>query len=293
MGRVIDEGQGDAPDAGSQLELVAFVADVLTPAGRPSSPARTGILSRRPPCCATRWPRLPGAFAAIGEAIAGVAGSDAADSPLVRLESGVATVKAELGDFATQGESLGGIMDSVAETISGMAGAAEAIEEVGSEIELIAINASIKAAHTGEGRRGPRRPGPGHPAPVRGRPPARPTPWPASLETFPTLRNRCRKTPGGLTTSRKHGGWLANWTRFLAETAGSARQCQRLFATLRTASASLGVRAEEVGRGIDFDRVIGSRLAALCRTLEAQIAKARILTPGRGQGTRRPVAGAL
>lgn len=55
-----------------------------------------------------------------------------------------------MGDFAHKTEEIAGLVGTVAQTVSEMSEFVGNIEEVGAEIELIAINASIKAAHTGE-----------------------------------------------------------------------------------------------------------------------------------------------
>lgn len=52
--------------------------------------------------------------------------------------------------FSRQSEEIASLIGSVAGTVSQMADFVSDIEEVGAEIELIALNASIKAAHTGE-----------------------------------------------------------------------------------------------------------------------------------------------
>jgi methyl-accepting chemotaxis protein len=83
-------------------------------------------------------------MAASGEEQGGARGE------LHRVGEGIGHVKATLRDFAAKGEELAGIMTSVATIISEMSAYVGKIEDVGSEIELIAINASIKAAHTGE-----------------------------------------------------------------------------------------------------------------------------------------------
>ncbi|WP_169727885.1 methyl-accepting chemotaxis protein [Desulfovibrio inopinatus] len=69
---------------------------------------------------------------------------------LDRLDSGIGRIMDGLRAFAEQGDDIGRIMKSVAGTVIDMSSFVSEIEEVGSEIELIAINASIKAAHTGE-----------------------------------------------------------------------------------------------------------------------------------------------
>jgi len=71
-------------------------------------------------------------------------------SALTGVERGIGDVSASLQEFAAEGEELGKLMASVADTIAIMSSFVVEIEEVGAEIELIAINASIKAAHTGE-----------------------------------------------------------------------------------------------------------------------------------------------
>jgi len=52
--------------------------------------------------------------------------------------------------FAEKSAEVAGLIGSVAGTVNEMTGFVSNIEEVGAEIELIALNASIKAAHTGE-----------------------------------------------------------------------------------------------------------------------------------------------
>jgi len=283
MGEVIDEGPAKGGDDAEHLvELVAFVADVLTLQTSQLGSADkhfTEAADMLRASLASLDERIRG----IGAAIAGVAGSNAADSPLSRLESGVSTVKAELGDFASQGEALGRIMDSVADTISAMGGSIEAIEEVGAEIELIAINASIKAAHTGEAG--------------------------AALGVLALAIQRLsadarRQTDavarilGEIATAStalqdnasryndQSEAWrvVGELDAVLAETTSTARNCQMLFSRLQASSSAIGDRAIEVGRSIDFDKDIGGRLTAISRTLEGQIAKARGLAPDGGKG---------
>ena len=88
----------------------------------------------------------------IGEDIKGLMRHDAEGeaSALALVDQGIVEVKNSLHEFADEGEGLGRLMQSVAETIGKMSSYVEEIEEVGAEIELIAINASIKAAHTGD-----------------------------------------------------------------------------------------------------------------------------------------------
>ena len=283
---MLDAEATDAVDVAALLELVAFVADVLTLQTSQIGSADNHF-TEAAETLRNALTAIAGRIRAIGEATVGIAGEGSADTPLTRLEAGVATVKSELGDFAAEGEALGNIMDSVADTISGMGGAIEAIEEVGAEIELIAINASIKAAHTGEAG--------------------------AALGVLALAIQRlsadaCRQTDavarilGDIASASK--GLQDNASRYndqseawrvvgdldtvLAETGNAARQCQELFAALRSSSLTWGGRADELAHSIDFDREIGRSLAAIRRTLDGQITAARKLVPsgGKGRSTR-------
>lgn len=81
------------------------------------------------------------------------AGSSEGRSVLDRIEQGSLSVIAAMRQFTEQAEHIGKVMAAVAGTVAEMVGFVEDIEEVGSEIELIALNAAVKAARTGdEGR---------------------------------------------------------------------------------------------------------------------------------------------
>ncbi len=79
-----------------------------------------------------------------------VAGGTSPDGVLTQIEHGVGAVVSSLREHAQLGAKMGTVMEGVAGSIREMSASVFEIEEVGSEIELIAINASIKAAHTGE-----------------------------------------------------------------------------------------------------------------------------------------------
>lgn len=271
-----------ASDSPALLELAAFTADVLTLQSSQIQSADNHFI-RAAETLRTSLGSIAGRIRAMGDSIAGLAGDDVADTPLARLEAGVATVKAELGDFAAEGEALGHNMDSVAETVSGMSGAIEAIEEVGAEIELIAINASIKAAHTGSAG--------------------------AALGVLALAIQRLsadarRQTDAvarilGKITSASRGlqenasryndqseAWrvVGELDAVLAETTQSAARCQELFSLLRNSSRNWGGRADELSRRIVFDREIGRALSEVRRVLDGQIAAAKTIAPGGGKG---------
>ena len=279
---LIDAEAPEAAEAATLLELVAFVADVLTlqtsqiaSADRHFTDAADSLRGS--------LTALAGRIRDIDGSIAGLAGDAAADTPLRRLEDGVARVKSELGDFAGQGEALGGSMTAVVATIADMGGAIEAIEEVGTEIELIAINASIKAAHTGEAG--------------------------AALGVLALAIQRLSAEARGQTNAvarilgeiaSASKGLQDNAGRYndqseawrvvgeldgvLAETAQAARHGQELFDALRQASRTWGERAGELARDISFDREIGHSLAGIRDALESRIAAAKKLVPGGGRG---------
>jgi methyl-accepting chemotaxis protein len=70
--------------------------------------------------------------------------------PLQRLEAGVGAAGEAMAAFAGRTGELGSVVGQVAETVSRMSALVSTIEDMGAEIELIALNASIKAAHTGD-----------------------------------------------------------------------------------------------------------------------------------------------
>lgn len=103
-----------------------------------------------------------GSLQSIAESIAGMsrdaevlagAGGQGGESVLDHVEKSTTSVIGSMREFALQAERIGRLMAAVAATVAEMEGFVEDIEEVGSEIELIALNASVKAARTGtEGR---------------------------------------------------------------------------------------------------------------------------------------------
>ncbi|WP_243439879.1 hypothetical protein [Fundidesulfovibrio soli] len=69
---------------------------------------------------------------------------------LTQIETGVGQIAGSLREYARLESGMSTVMAQVADSIAVMSSIVGEIEEVGSEIELIAINASIKAAHTGD-----------------------------------------------------------------------------------------------------------------------------------------------
>ncbi|TVM18422.1 methyl-accepting chemotaxis protein [Oceanidesulfovibrio indonesiensis] len=80
----------------------------------------------------------------------GITASETGGTTLDAIEAGLGDVMDAMKEFADQGEAIGAIMVQVADTVTEMTHFLEDIEEVGSEIELISLNASVKAAHTGD-----------------------------------------------------------------------------------------------------------------------------------------------
>lgn len=73
-----------------------------------------------------------------------------ATAALDHMQRSVAQIAANMLSLAEQGERMGHIMAEVAEMVAQMSAFLGDIEDIGDEIELIALNASIRAAHTGE-----------------------------------------------------------------------------------------------------------------------------------------------
>lgn len=74
----------------------------------------------------------------------------AASSFFTNVESGISQVISSLQDNAKASQGLSGAIDSLLATVNAMSEFVDDIEEIGGEIELIAVNARIKAAHTGD-----------------------------------------------------------------------------------------------------------------------------------------------
>ncbi|WP_300158519.1 methyl-accepting chemotaxis protein [Solidesulfovibrio sp.] len=281
VAHVLDEDGGRAGEEDA-VDLAAFVADVLT--------LQDSQLKSADEHFAQAADRLRGALDSlaarirnIGEAITSAIGGQGKDNSLARVESGIAMVKEELGGFAAQGEALGGIMDSVAGTITDMGGSIEAIEEVGAEIELIAINASIKAAHTGAA---------GAALGVLALAiqrlsvdAIRQTDAVAGILREISKASRTLQDNAGRCNDQTES-WrvIGELDAVLSDASASSGRCLDLFESLQRSSASVGERAAKVGAGIDFDRDIGARLGAIRRALADQVSLARKVAPEGGSG---------
>jgi methyl-accepting chemotaxis protein len=73
-----------------------------------------------------------------------------ASSVLSKIESGISSVTSSLRENTKAISELLSAMNSVGSTTGNLSVFVNDIEEIGAEIELIAVNARIKAAHTGE-----------------------------------------------------------------------------------------------------------------------------------------------
>jgi methyl-accepting chemotaxis protein len=279
-------GEGEAGD--DPLELAGFAADML---GLQTSQLDSAgsYFSEAAATLRTSLDALSGRILGIGQAIASLPGRSggAQNSPLARVETGIASVKRELGDFAGQGEALGGIMDSVAATITDMGESIEAIEEVGEEIELIALNASIKAAHTGEA---------GAALGVLAK----------AIQHLSAdarrLTDAVSRILGDISSASK--GLQENAQRYndqseawrvigeldaaLVDMADRVRRSDALFAHLSASSVELGNKARSVSAGIVFDRDLVKRLQGIRNILDDQAGQARQIAPAGAaeRGTR-------
>ncbi len=76
-------------------------------------------------------------------------GDDEQGNLLVNIGEKIAHVKLSIHDFTGKSHEISTVMETVGGSVSQMSDFVNDIEEVGSEIELIALNASVRAAHTG------------------------------------------------------------------------------------------------------------------------------------------------
>lgn len=155
MDRGGDPGSGERAQAGgldpATRDLVGWIADVAK--------LQESQLDNAGERFATALQSLRRNLGEIVESIASMRrdaerlaedGSGGGGSVLDRIEQGSLSVIAAMRQFAEQAEHIGEVMGAVAGTVAEMVGFVEDIEEVGSEIELIALNAAVKAARTGD-----------------------------------------------------------------------------------------------------------------------------------------------
>ena len=150
-------GEGDAPEPGDAQalacwrDLVGWIADVsglqvsqLDNASRRFSSAVQGLRDG-----------LAGIAAQARELLDDLetitaAGDRGEGTVFARVSRSTGRVVQAMERSLEQGRELAALIGEVADTVSAMTAFVTGIEEVGAEIELIAINASIKAAHTGD-----------------------------------------------------------------------------------------------------------------------------------------------
>ncbi len=141
--------QHTSPEAESDAELVGFLYDLATLESRQLVAAQNRFVQA--------VEDLQGQLQGVGRAMASLAqdvnalgqgngGSGALDA----IERTIGEMMQAMQRFAEQGTSMGAVMEDVIATIAAMGEFLEGVEEVGASIELIALNASVKAAHTGE-----------------------------------------------------------------------------------------------------------------------------------------------
>ncbi len=94
--------------------------------------------------------RVAADVGAFSQRVSESVGFEEGGGTLGRIERSIANLLVRMRGFEKQAESIGEVMASVAATVIEISSFLNRIEEVGEEIELIALNASIKAAHTGE-----------------------------------------------------------------------------------------------------------------------------------------------
>ena len=160
-----DDADGSGPEAedadicaaareAGDRELVGWIADVtaiqVSQLDHSSSRLEEAVASLKGSLMG-----IAGTVLDMGRDVAAImdTGDSQGESVLDRIAEGSASVILSMREFTDKAAEIGGLMATVAGTVSEIAAFVDDIEDVGSEIELIALNAAIKAAHTGdEGR---------------------------------------------------------------------------------------------------------------------------------------------
>ncbi len=142
------DGGRDA-DAEENVELVGWVADVCD--------LQVSQLDNASGRFHSAVENLRDNLVSIGDNVSQMAGSleeisgqGREQRALQQIENNISIAVENMRNFTSQGEQIGMVMTSVANTVTEIGSFLADIEEVGAEIELIALNASIKAAHTGD-----------------------------------------------------------------------------------------------------------------------------------------------
>ena len=152
---MIDEHLAPGRDAAeTDLELVAFMAELCAMESRQVRAASDRFVD----AVTSFGDRLHGVAAAMDGLADEVAlvrqdarvGGGSPRTALQGIEASINNIMQSMREFVAQGEAKGEVMDRVAGTIQEMGAFLEDVEEVGASIELIALNASVKAAHTGD-----------------------------------------------------------------------------------------------------------------------------------------------
>lgn len=275
---------GDGYGEGDR-EIVAFVGDVLALQCSQLAHAR-GRFVDAVETLVSNLRDIAGSIQAIGGEILSAGDQNRSGADLDRVERDVSLVKEALRGFAAKGEELSEIMSSVAGTISEMSGYVGKIEDVGSEIELIAINASIKAAHTGEEG--------------------------AALGVLASAiqglsveaRQQTDEVSRILREVAKSSNILqdnasisydvsqvddvsAHLDGLLGQIGDMNRRRSAMFAGIGATSAELGQALQGVAAGVHFHEEVGERLDAVKRDLDAFGALCKRIVPVEGD-TRRP-----
>ncbi|MBG3877829.1 methyl-accepting chemotaxis protein [Desulfovibrio oxamicus] len=210
---------------------------------------------------------------------------------LDRMERSVTEIATRMLSLAEQGERMGNVMVEVAEMVAQMSVFLEDIEDVGDEIELIALNASIRAAHTGDK---------GKALGVLASSIQRLSQ--DAGESTMALATLLREVDGVagqlksyatayLDSSRvsEISGELEGLTRGLREVNGEAAQ---LFARVGSACTELAARVDHVVRGLDFDAQVAAGLSDAAGDMGEMAASLRERVPAsaRAVASRRLAA---
>jgi methyl-accepting chemotaxis protein len=272
------QSPGDADGSGERdREIVAWVGDVLELQCSQLTNARERFVDAVE-TLVENLRDIAGSILGIGGEILEASDESRGGADLHRVVEDVGRVKAALRGFASKGEELAGIMTAVAETISEMSGYVGKIEDVGSEIELIAINASIKAAHTGEegaalGVLASAIQG----LSVEAR---RQTDEVSRILRDVAKSSNILQDNASISYDMSQVEELsANLDGLLDRIADMDRRREAMFAEIGSKSAELGEAVRGLASGVHFHEEVGERLEAARQSLEAFRAQAKAIVP--------------
>ncbi len=207
-------------------------------------------------------------------------------SALDVIEQSMGHVIKAMNEFADQGQLIGQDMVDVANMVAEIGAYLADIEDVGSEIELIALNASIKAAHTGDkgkalGVLASSVQGLSHEARLQTDATAE------ALRAISESADSLKQGAAEFLDRERVSGMVQDLGRLITELDQVNGRIVKFFAEIETHSAALFTSIERLNNSVSFHHDVAAELRRCRDTLVDISSRARALVPF-SRDSRRP-----